>query len=73
MCTVKLHKVVEKIQLSPNLFGQENLSSKSISEDISGSGNNDWRDTLGQEVFWLTLLQAYLFSGGRVGGWMDSK
>ena len=71
MCIVKLHKVVEKIQLSPNLFCQEYLSPKSISKDISGSGNNDWRDTLGQEVFWLILLQAYLFLGGWVDGWIS--
>lgn len=36
--------MVEKIQLPLNLFGQDTLSSKSISKDISGSGNNKWRN-----------------------------
>ena len=64
----ELHEVVEKIQLPPNLFGQETLSSKSLSKDISGSGNNNWRN-IGLGRFLAGSTSGIYFLGG--GGWMN--
>lgn len=63
----ELHEVVEKIQLPLNLFGQDTLSSESISKDISGSGNNKWRN-IGPGRFLAGFTSGISFLGG--GGWM---
>lgn len=67
---MKLHKVVEKIQLSPNSFGQEILSSKSILKDINGSGNHNW-ENIGPGNYLAVFTSGISFLG--VGGWMDGE
>lgn len=62
------YKGADKIQLSPNLFGQEALPSKSISKDIGGSGNHwgkHWARNF-SGCFQLTYL-----SLGWVERWMN--
>lgn len=67
---MKLHKVVKKIQPSPNLFVQEALYSESISKDASGMGNNNWGNA-GPGAFLAVLTSGMSLLG--VGRWMDRR